>query len=156
MGEVLTVRSQLTEGMQFSVAAGSGHRVLLDAAEHAEGRNGGFVPMEMLLIGLAGCTGMDVISILRKKRQQVTGYEVRVRGERADDHPMVFTEIVVEHIISGHDVSPEAVARAVELSETKYCGAGAMLGKTAKLIQTLRIVDAAPEIGPTQSAAVLP
>lgn len=112
--------------------------------------------MEMLLIGLAGCTGMDVISILRKKRQQVTGYEVRVRGERADDHPMVFTEIVVEHIISGHDVSPEAVARAVELSETKYCGAGAMLGKTAKLIQTLRIVDAAPEIGPTQSAAVLP
>lgn len=145
MGEVLTVRSRLTEGMQFSAEAGSGHTVLLDAAEHGGGRGAGFVPMEMLLVGLAGCTGMDVISILRKKRQHVTGYEVRVRGERAEEHPMVYTDITVEHVVTGHNVSPEAVARAVELSETKYCGAGAMLGKTARLIHTFRIVEAGPE-----------
>lgn len=153
MGEVLTVRSQLTEGMQFAAEAGSGHTVMLDAAEHAGGSGAGFIPMEMLLVGLAGCTGMDVISVLRKKRQQVTGYEVQVRGERAEDHPMVFTDITVEHIVTGHNVSPEAVARAIELSETKYCGAGAMLGKTAKLIHTFRIVEAAPEVAPAHHAA---
>lgn len=148
MGEVLTVRSRLLDGMQFAAEAGSGHTVILDAAEHAGGQGAGFVPMELLLVGLAGCTGMDVISILRKKRQQVTGYEVRVRGERAEDHPMVYTDITVEHVITGHDVSPEAVARAIELSEAKYCGAGAMLGKTAKLVHTFRIVEAAPEVEP--------
>lgn len=143
MGEVLTVRTQLTDGMQFTAQAGSGHTVVLDAAEHAGGEGAGFVPMELLLVGLSGCTGMDVISVLRKKRQEVTGYEVRVRGERAEDHPMVYTTITVEHIVTGYNVSPEAVARAVELSATKYCGAGAMLGKTAKLTHTFRIIEAA-------------
>lgn len=152
MGEVLTARSQLLDGMQFAAVAGSGHTVILDAAEHAGGRGAGIVPMELLLVGLAGCTGMDVISILRKKRQQVTGYEVRVRGERAEDHPMVFTNITVEHVITGHNVSPEAVARAIELSEGKYCGAGAMLGKTANLIHTFRIVEATPEVMPAHHA----
>ena len=156
MGEVLTVRSQLTEGMQFAAEAGSGHTVMLDAAEHGGGRGAGFVPMEMLLVGLSGCTGMDVISILRKKREQVTGYEVRVRGERAVDHPMVFTDITVEHIVTGHNVSPEAVARAIELSETKYCGAGAMLGKTAKLKHIFQIVEAAPQVETSSPVAGRP
>ena len=142
MGEVLTVSSRLAEGLQFVAEAGSGHTVALDAAEHAGGRGKGFVPMEMLLVGLAGCTGMDVIAILRKKHQQVTGYEVRVRGERAEDHPMVFTTITVEHVVTGHAVDPQAVARAIELSATKYCGAGAMLGKTATLTHTYRIIEA--------------
>lgn len=153
MGEVLTVNSRLLDGMQFAAVAGSEHTVVLDAAEHAGGQGAGFVPMEMLLVGLSGCTGMDVISVLRKKRQDVTGYEVRVRGERAEDHPMVFTDITVEHVVTGHNVSPEAVARAIELSETKYCGAGAMLGKTAKLVHTFRIVEATPEAAPTSHAA---
>lgn len=153
MGEVLTVNSRLLDGMQFAAVAGSEHTVVLDAAEHAGGQGAGFVPMEMLLVGLSGCTGMDVISVLRKKRQDVTGYEVRVRGERAEDHPMVFTDITVEHVVTGHNVSPEAVARAIELSETKYCGAGAMLGKTAKLVHTFRIVEATPEATPTSHAA---
>jgi putative redox protein len=144
MGEILTARSRLTEGMQFSVEAGSGHTVLLDASVPNGGLGAGFVPMEMLLTGLAGCTGMDVISILRKKRQRVTDYEVRVRAERAEDHPMVFTSITVEHIVTGYQVSAEAVAHAVELSETKYCSAGAMLRKTAKLVHTFRIVEAKP------------
>jgi putative redox protein len=143
MGEIMTAHASLVEGMQFEVEAGSGHRVTLDAAEHAGGQNRGFRPMEMLLVGLAGCTAMDVISILRKKRQDVTAYDIQVRGERAEEHPMVYVEITVEHIITGHNVSPDAVARAIELSETKYCGAGATLSKTAKLVHTFRIIEAA-------------
>jgi len=99
--------------------------------------------MELLLVGLAGCTGMDVISILRKKRQDVTAYEVHITGVRAEEHPMVFVEITVEHIVTGHRIQPEAVARAIELSEGRYCGAGAMLGKVAHLTHTYHIVEAA-------------
>ncbi len=145
MGEIMTAKAHLVGDMEFDVKSGSGHRVSLDAAEHGGGHDRGFRPMEMLLVGLAGCTAMDVIAILRKKRQHVTNYDVQVRGERADDHPMVYTDITVEHIITGHGVDPSAVARAIELSETKYCGAGATLSKTAKLKHTYRIVEAAPE-----------
>jgi putative redox protein len=144
MGEIMTATSTLVEGMEFTAESGSGHSVQLDAAEHGGGHNAGFQPMELLLLGLAGCTGMDVISILRKKRQQVTGYVVRVRGERAESDPKVFTHVVVEHVVTGHDISPAAVARAIELSETKYCGAGATLSKTATLTHTFRIIAAAP------------
>ncbi|HEX6555966.1 MAG TPA: OsmC family protein [Ktedonobacteraceae bacterium] len=143
MAETMTVQSKLTTGMRFEVEAGSGHHVTLDAAEHGGGHNEGFRPMELLLAGLAGCTGMDVISILRKKRQEVTGYEVHVTGVRAEVHPMVFVEITVEHIVTGHRIQPEAVARAIKLSEERYCGAGAMLGKVAHLTHTYRIVEAA-------------
>jgi putative redox protein len=141
MGEIMTVQTRLKEDMAFVAEAGSGHSVMLDAAEHGGGHDQGFRPMEMLLVGLSGCTGMDVISILRKKHQDVTAYEVRVRGERAEDHPMVFTDVTVEHIITGHNVSEDAVARAIELSETKYCGAGATISKTARLKHTYRIIE---------------
>ena len=83
MAEEMTAQVTLEEGMRFTAESGSGHRVTLDADENGGGENLGFRPMELLLVGLAGCTGMDVISILRKKRQQVTGYEVQVRGARA-------------------------------------------------------------------------
>ncbi|HAE83811.1 MAG TPA: osmotically inducible protein OsmC [Ktedonobacter sp.] len=139
----MTVQSKLATGMRFEVEAGSGHHVTLDAAEHGGGHNEGFRPMELLLVGLAGCTGMDVISILRKKRQDVTAYEVHITGVRAEEHPMVFVEITVEHIVTGHRIQPEAVARAIELSEERYCGAGAMLGKVAHLTHTYHIVEAA-------------
>jgi len=148
MGEVLTAQSQLIDGLQFQIEASSGQTLKVDASTLSGGQGAGFVPMELLLVGLAGCTGMDVISILRKKRQRVTGYAVRVRGERAETDPKVFTTITVEHIVTGRQVSPEAVARAIELSETKYCGAGAMLGKTAQLVHTFHIVEAAPEAEP--------
>src|SRR5579885_458294 len=98
MAEVMTAQAILNTGMSFTVQCGSGHTVVLDAAEQGGGQNTGFRPMEMLLVGLAGCTGMDVISILRKKRQQVTHYEVHVTGTRAEEHPMVFVGITVEHI----------------------------------------------------------
>jgi putative redox protein len=146
MGEIMTVHSTLAGGLRFDAVAGSGHTVVLDAALEHGGQDAGFRPMELLLAGLAGCTGMDVISILGKKRQDVTGYEVRVRGERAEEHPMVFTDIIVEHVVTGHHVDPAAVARAVELSETKYCGAGAMLRKTARLRHTYQVHEAAPAI----------
>jgi putative redox protein len=153
MAEVMAVQATLETGMRFEVEAGSGHRVTLDAAEHSGGHNEGFRPMEMLLVGLAGCTGMDVISILRKKRQDVTGYEVHVQGVRAEDHPMVFVEITVEHVVTGHHIQPEAVARAIELSEERYCGAGAMLGKVAHLTHTYRIVETAETPAVTTSLA---
>jgi putative redox protein len=146
MEEVMMVQAILETGMRFDVESGSGHHVTLDAAEQSGGQNAGFRPLELLLVGLAGCTGMDVISILRKKRQEVTGYEVHVRGVRAEDHPMVFVEITVEHVVTGHHIQPEAVARAIELPEGRYCGAGAMLGKVAHLTHTYRIVEAAETV----------
>lgn len=150
MGQVMTVRSTLQQGMEFRAESSSEHTITMDASVSDGGDNAGFRPMELLLVGLAGCTGMDVISILRKKRQEVTAYEVRVRSERAETDPKVFTDITVEHIITGHQISAEAVARAIELSETKYCGAGAMLGKTAVLKHTFRIVELdAALIGPS-------
>lgn len=154
MAEVMTARATLETGMCFDVESGSGHHVALDAAVQGGGQDAGFRPMEMLLVGLAGCTGMDVISILRKKRQDVTGYQVRVRGVRAETHPMVFVEITVEHIVTGHAVQPEAVARAIQLSEERYCGAGATLGKVAHLTHTYRIVEAAATPDTPVTAAV--
>src|SRR5438874_2903392 len=141
MAEQMTATVRLETGMRFDAEAGSGLHVTLDAAEHGGGQNAGFRPMELLLVGLGGCTGMDVISILRKKRQQVTGYQVLVQGRRAENHPMVFEDITVEHIITGHHLDHEAVRRAIELSETRYCGAGAMLGKVAQLRHMFCIVE---------------
>jgi putative redox protein len=139
MGEVMTAAAHLRDGMRFLGEAGSGQTLAMDVSVEAGGSDAGFRPMELLLVGLAGCTAMDVISILRKKREDVTAYEVRVTGERADEHPRVFTSIAVTHIITGRHVRPESVARAVELSDTKYCGAGAMLSKTARITHTVEI-----------------
>lgn len=141
MAEIMTAVAKLEAGMRFEGEAGSGHRVLLDAPSRDGGQHAGFRPMELLLVGLAGCTGMDVISILRKKHQDVTGYEVRVEGIRAETHPMVFEDITVEHIITGHHLDREAVRRAIELSEQRYCGASAMLGKVTELRHMYCIVE---------------
>ena len=136
-----TVRATLETGMRFDVETGSGHRVLLDAAEHNGGQNTGPQPMEILLVGLAGCSGMDIMAILRKKRQDITAYEIRIHGERTEEYPRVFVEITIEHIFTGRAVQPEAVKRAIDLTEERYCGASAMLGKTAKLRHTFRIIE---------------
>jgi len=95
--------------------------------------------MEMLLLGLAGCTGMDVISILQKKRQQVTGFAMNLRGYRADEHPKRYTRIEVEYVFQGENLSPEAIARSIELSQTKYCSVSASLN--AEIVHTFRIQD---------------
>lgn len=94
----------------------SGMTLPMGTSTESGGDNDGFRPMELLLVGLAGCTAMDVISILEKKRQDVTNFEVRVQGERAADHPKIFTHIVVEYVVTGHQVEQAAVERAVELS----------------------------------------
>ncbi len=141
MANDMTVRATLEAGMRFDVETGSGHHVILDAAEHNGGQNSGPQPMEMLLVALAGCSGMDILSILRKKRQDITGYELRIHGMRAEEHPKVYLDITLEHIFTGHNIRPEAVERAIELTEERYCGASAMLGKTATIGHTFSIIE---------------
>lgn len=148
-----TVRATLETGMRFDVETGSGHRILLDAAEHNGGQNTGPQPMELLLVGLAGCAGMDIIAILRKKHQDITAYEIRLHGERTEEYPRVFVEITIEHIFTGHAVQTEAVKRAIDLTEERYCGASAMLGKTAKLMHTFRIIEAGATFASTTTAS---
>lgn len=134
-----TVR--LETGMRFRAEAGSGHTLPLDANPTHGGQGGGFSPMELLLIGLGGCTGMDVISILRKMRQDVRDYRVEVEGVRRDEHPRIFTRIQVVHVVRGRDLDPKLVGRAVELSATRYCPASAMLGASAEIEHDFRIEE---------------
>jgi len=141
MAKIMTVVAKLETGLRFDAEATSGYHVMLDSNSQSNGQGAGFSPMEMLLVGLAGCTGMDFISILRKKRQDVTGYEVQVQGIRAEEHPKVFVEISIEHLVTGHNVQPAAVERAIELSATRYCGAEAMLGKVAHIKNTYHIIE---------------
>lgn len=115
--------------MSFTGSAGSGFEVLLGADPSVGGDNDGFRPLELMAISLAGCTAMDVISILKKKRQDVTGFEVVVHPEQADSHPHVFTEAIIEYIVTGHNVEEKVVLRSIELSVTRYCPAQAMLSQ---------------------------
>ena len=127
--------------MSFTGSADSGFSVQLGTDPAVGGDNDGVRPMELIAMGLAGCTAMDVISILQKKRQEVTGFEVRLHAERADEHPKVFTHITIEYLIEGRNVDPAAVERAMELSETKYCPAQAMLGKFAQIELRYKITE---------------
>ncbi len=141
MAQEANIRATWKTGWQFEVDDDTGQHLTIDVDQQDGGQNAGFRPMTMLLVGLAGCMGVSVLPILLKKRQDVTGYELRIHGVRAPEHPKVFTEITVEHIVTGHGVQPEAVRRSIELAETKYCGASAMLGKTARITNTFRVVE---------------
>ncbi len=121
--------------MQFAGQAGSGPSVLLDNPDG----NTGPTPMEMVLMGIAGCTAMDVISIMRKKRAEVTGFQVNVTGERAEDHPKRYTKILIEYVLEGKGLSPKDVQRSIELSATKYCSAIASV--SAPVETSYRIVE---------------
>ncbi len=142
MGDVKTASVKWVEGHEFQTFTGSGHQAVIDSGPAAGGKNHGPSPMELLLVGLAGCTGIDVIDILKKKRLDVTGLEVRVEGVRAETYPMVYTEIQVAYIVTGKDIPASAVEQAIQLSEEKYCGAGAMLSKTAKMTHRYEIIPA--------------
>jgi putative redox protein len=134
MAGIYSASVELQSGMVFLGATGSGHKLLLDSSVEHGGAGSAPTPMELVLLALAGCTGMDVIAMLRKMRQTVTGYEVRVSGdERAAEHPRVYTAITVEHIVRGPALDDAAVARAVALSSTRYCPVSAMLGETARV-----------------------
>lgn len=125
----------------FNGTADTGFDVPLDASASAGGSESGFRPMEMIALGLAGCTAMDVISILTKKRQDVTGFDVRVHTEQAQDHPKVFTSAVIEYLVSGRKVEEAAVLRAIELSATTYCPAQAMLEKALPIALKYQIFE---------------
>jgi putative redox protein len=103
--------------------------------------NDNISPMELLLLGLAGCTAYDVVSILEKMRQPLVDFKVKVRGKRAPDYPMVYTEIEVEYLLWGRGLSEKSVLNAIELSEQKYCSASVMLGKVAKITSSFRIFE---------------
>ena len=112
----------------------------LDSA-HGAGAAAGVSPMELLLVALGGCLGMSVVPILRKMRQEVTAYEMRVTGERSHGWPVVFTGIVVEHRVTGHALDVAAIERAIALAEARYCGVSAMLGKAVPLTHTLTLTE---------------
>lgn len=141
MAERKSSRIVLRDDMIFTGYSSNGFSIPLDAQKAAGGHDAGISPMELLLTALAGCTGMDVISILRKKQQQVTAFEVQVEGMRADEHPKVFTEIWVKYIVTGQNIDPAAVERAIELSRDKYCGAAATLRHTAQIHYDYVIVE---------------
>jgi putative redox protein len=122
---------------QFIGCSPSGHAMVIGVAQES----GAATPMELLLIALGGCTGADVISILKKKRQPVAKYEVEVKAERRAEYPRIYTRIEVTHRISGQGIDPKAVAQAVELSQTKYCSVSAMLGAAAKVSMRYEIVS---------------
>ncbi len=135
---VMEAQATWVEGLQFvGHANGSNAAIVLDGAPEVGGSGTGLKPAEALLVSLASCTAMDVISILQKKRQQVTGFRVVARAQRAEEHPKRFTRIELEFIVRGRDVAPEAVARSIELSQTRYCSVTASLN--GEIVASYRI-----------------
>jgi putative redox protein len=130
------------DGVSFIAETESNHAVVMDGAQEAGGRNLAPRPMELLLAGTGGCTAFDVVLILKKGRHAVTGCEVSLQAERADVEPRVFTRIHFHFRVTGRQLKPEAVARAIELSKDRYCSASIMLGKTAEITHDFEIVEA--------------
>jgi len=130
------------DGVSFVAESESGHAVVIDGPLDAGGRNIGMRPMEMVLLGMGGCTAFDVVSILQKARQPISDCRVELTAERADEIPKVFTRIHVHFIVSGKGLKEAQVERAVKLSAEKYCSASIMLGKTAEITHDFEIIDA--------------
>lgn len=139
----MKARARWVEGMAFMGESGSGHAVVMDGAPEYGGRNLGIRPMEMLLLGLAGCTAFDVVMILEKGREAVTDCVVEVDAERAESEPKVFTRINLRYIVKGRNLARDKVERAVKLSADKYCSASIMLGKTAEMHHEIIVEEAA-------------
>jgi len=139
----VTLTRPLSTQRQFIADNNRGHYLIIDDPNG----NTGPKPIDLVAIGLAGCTAFDVINILRKKRQQVTDYKVTVEADQASDPPQVFTDVRIHHILTGVDIRPEAVKEAIRLSEEKYCSVGAMVEKCAKIHATFEIIQAQIEVG---------
>lgn len=137
MDAVLTLQDE----MHFTAVANSGFVVHLDAKAPEGEKSRGASPMELLMISLAGCTAMDVVSILRKKRQNLTGFEIRIHGDRSGDHPKVFTDFELEYVVRGVGIDPAAVERSIQLSTETYCSAHAMLEKAASIRTRYTIIQ---------------
>lgn len=125
------------QGRQFVALTGSGHHLVIDDSNGGTGAK----PIELVAVALAGCTAFDVINILRKKRQRVTGYDVFVEADQAEQPPTVFTRIRIRHVVMGHEVDATALEQAIRLSEEKYCAVGNMLNKSAAVATTFEIID---------------
>ena len=138
----MKARIEWKEGMSFLGESGSGHSVLMDGPPEAGGKNLGSRPMEMLLMGTGGCAAFDVVLILKKSRQDISDCVVEIEAERAPEEPKVFTRIHFHFIVTGKQLKPEQVERAIKLSAEKYCSASIMLGKTAELTHDFKIVEA--------------
>lgn len=132
----------LVDGVAFNATSGSGHSVTMDGAPEAGGKNLGARPMEMLLMGLGGCSAYDVVTILRKSRQNVTDLDVKIEAKRAETDPKVFTSIHLLFIVTGRDLKNTIVERAISLSAEKYCSASIMLGKSANITHAYEIHSA--------------
>ena len=141
----LAASVSLQSGLHFVGSVAGGHQIDLDSLSGA-GR--GASPMELVLMSLAGCSGMDVVSILRKQRQSVECLDVHVRGQRADTHPAVFTSIQIEYVVHGCEIDPAAVERAIDLSRERYCPVWAMLGQTVEILPSYRVVSGELELAP--------
>jgi putative redox protein len=154
---MITAKVELTQPLkqqrQFVAQIGSGHTLLIDDAAGGTGPK----PIELVAIGLAGCTAFDVITILRQKyHQKITGYEVRVEADQAERPPQVFTTVRIHHVVTGYEIDVAAVEEAIRLSKEKYCSVGAMVQKTASLHTTHEIVEEKTEwMKPVQAAGVL-
>lgn len=129
------------EDMQFIGQSSSGHAIVMDSGPSGGGHNTGAGPSELLLLGLGGCSGMDVISILKKKRQDVSGLSISIKGESAPDYPKKFTDITIEFTVKGRNISEHAVQRAIDLSMNKYCSVKATLEGSAKISFSYLIIQ---------------
>lgn len=138
----MKARVKWLDNMSFVGESGSGHSVVMDGAPEFGGRNLGLRPMEMLLLGLGGCSSFDVVLILQKSKQHVIDCEVEIDAERADNDPKVFTRIHLHFIVSGRNLAADKVERAIKLSAEKYCSASIMLGKTAVITHDVEIREA--------------
>ena len=138
----MEARVKWVERRTFLGESGSGHSVVMDGAPDAGGRDLGVRPMEMLLLGMGGCTAFDVVDILQKGREPVEDVVIELSGERSEEIPKVFTRIDVKYIITGKGLNPDKVERAVRLSAEKYCSATIMMGATAEITHTIEIVEA--------------
>jgi len=127
------IKVKWIDGMRFVATDNVGHSIVMDASKQSGGEGSGFSPMQLLLIALGGCTGMDVVHIMRKQRQQVKDLEILVSGKRVKEPPQVYNNIHVEYKINGEDIKESAVQRAIQLSEDKYCSVGATLRAKAKV-----------------------
>ncbi len=135
----MKTRVKWLDNMSFVGESASGHSIVMDGAAEHGGRNLGVRPMEMLLLGLGGCSSFDVVSMLKKSKQDLVDCEVEITAERAETEPKVFTKIHLHFVISGNDLSEKRVKRAIELSAEKYCSASIMLGKTASVTHDFEI-----------------
>ena len=125
----------------FIGRASSGHTVVMDGPAEGGGRNLGPRPMEMLILGMGACSTYDVVSILKKSRQEITDCEIKITSQRADSDPKVFTDIQLHFIVSGHNLKQKQVERAIKLSAEKYCSASIMLGATANITHDFEIIN---------------